>query len=125
MGFSQATWFDTSIKALFIYYYYYYYYYNYYLPNIASKKEKPLFNSWSQNYFFFLAKQNKPKFTIRKWHQKRNIIWNLYEFIGLLSCSCAGYYVRRLTVLSLHVTHTVPLCRQLCPIPQLVTTRKN
>ena len=50
---------------------YYYYYYNYYWPNIASKKEKPLFNSWSQNYFFFLAKQNKPKFTIRKWSSKK------------------------------------------------------
>ena len=71
MGFSQATWFDTSIRALFIYYYYYYYYYNYYWPNIASKKEKPLLNSWSQNYFFFLAKQNKPKFTIRKWSSKK------------------------------------------------------
>lgn len=56
---------------------------------------------------------------------KKETIWNLYEFIGLLSCSCAGYYVRRLTVLSLHVTHTVPLCRHPCPIPQLVTTRKN
>ena len=125
MGFSQATWFDTSIRALFIYHYYYYYYYNYYWPNIASKKEKPLFNSWSQNYFFFLANKINQNLQLENGHQKRNIIWNLYEIIGLLSCSCAGYYVRRLTVLSLHVTHTVPLCRHPCPIPQLVTTRKT